>query len=66
MGERLIGCYFCRSSISIKDHSGKENLVADFLSRVANIDDLLAVEDQFPDEQTFVVAVKVPWYADVV
>lgn len=29
------------------------------------INDLLAVDDQFPDEYLFVVAVKMPWYAYV-
>ena len=40
-------------------------MVADFLSRVPKTDDTLTVDDQFPDEHLFVVAVKIPWYADV-
>ena len=43
----------------------KENLIADFLSRMPNPVDAAAVEDQFPDEHLFVVAVQTPWYADV-
>ena len=52
--------------INIKDRLGKEKVVADFLSRVPNSDDPLAVDDQFPNENFFVVAVKTPWYTDVV
>eukprot|EP00253_Pinus_taeda_P005544 PITA_05544 len=51
--------------ITIKDRPGKENHVADFLSRMPKPMDAAAVEDQFPDENLFVVAVKTPWYADV-
>lgn len=51
--------------ITIKDRLGRENLVGDFLSWVPRIDDAMAVEDQFPDEHMFVVAVKTPWYVDV-
>ena len=52
-------------NITIKDHPGKENVVADFLSRFPKTNDTLIVDDQFPDEHLFVVAVKTPWYADV-
>eukprot|EP00253_Pinus_taeda_P016168 PITA_16168 len=51
--------------ITIKDRLGKENLVADFLSRMPKPIDAAAVEDQFPNEHLFVVAVKTPWYANV-
>lgn len=51
--------------ITIKDCPGKENPVADFLSRVPKINDLLVVDDQFPDENLFVIVVKMPWYVDV-
>jgi hypothetical protein len=51
--------------ITIKDRPGRENLVADFLSRIPKTDDSLTVEDQFPDEHLFVVTTKPPWYADV-
>ena len=46
--------------IAIKDHPGKENPVVNFLSRVPKINDSLAVDDQFPDENFFVIAVKMP------
>jgi len=51
--------------ITIKDRPGKENPVADFLSRMPKPVDVAAVEDQFPDEHLFVVTIKTPWYADV-
>ena len=51
--------------ITIKDRPGKENVVAYFLSRVPKTNDTLIVDDQFPDEHLFAVAVKNPWYADV-
>ena len=40
-------------------------MVTYFLSKVPKIDDTLTVDDQFPDEHLFVVAVKTPWYVDV-
>ena len=51
--------------ITIRDRPGKENVVTDFLSRVPKTDDTLTVEDQFPDEHLFAVAVKTPWYTNV-
>eukprot|EP00253_Pinus_taeda_P005201 PITA_05201 len=51
--------------ITIKDCLGKENLVPDFLSQVPKINYPLVVDEQFPNEHLFSVAVKTPWYADV-
>ncbi len=51
--------------ITIKDRPAKENLVADFLSQILKVNDPLAVDDQFPDEHMFSVAVKMSWYVDV-
>eukprot|EP00253_Pinus_taeda_P032525 PITA_32525 len=51
--------------ITIKDRLGKENPVADFISRMPKPIDAVAVEDQFPDEHLFAVAVQTPWNADV-
>eukprot|EP00253_Pinus_taeda_P021131 PITA_21131 len=51
--------------ITIKDRPRKENSVGDFLSRMAKPIDAATVEDQFPDEHLFVVAVQTPWYADI-
>eukprot|EP00253_Pinus_taeda_P006951 PITA_06951 len=54
--------------IKIKGRRGKENpvAVADFLSRVPKTDDMVEVEDPFPDEHLFVVTMKTLWYANVV
>jgi hypothetical protein len=51
--------------ITIKDRPRRENLVADFLSRIPKTDDSLTVKDRFPDEHMFAVTTKPPWYADV-
>ena len=50
--------------ITIKDCPGKENVVAEFLSRVPKTDDTLKIENQFLDEQLFAVAFKTPWYTN--
>ena len=51
--------------ITIVDKPGKENVVADFLSKLVNNSDDSPVEDSFPDEQLFVVSTCSPWYADI-
>ena len=48
-------------NITIKDRSGRENLVVDLLSRVPKTDNSLTFEDQFPDENLFAVTIKMPW-----
>jgi hypothetical protein len=50
--------------ITIVDRPGKENVVADFLSRLTTNDDN-PVDDSFPDEHLFVVSAHSPWYADI-
>jgi hypothetical protein len=52
-------------NIIIKDWSGRENLVADFLSRVPKTNNSLTVEEKFPNEHLFSITIKTPWYADV-
>jgi hypothetical protein len=49
--------------ITIVDRLGKENVVADFLSRLNINDDNSPVDDSFPDEHLFAVASHSPWYA---
>ena len=46
------------------DRLGKENVVADFLSRIKT-DDNTPVDDSFPDEYLLVVSAHSPWYADI-
>jgi len=52
--------------LTIVNKLGKENVVADFLSRL----DLLTgeeetVDDQMPDENMFAISVLSPWFADI-
>ena len=47
------------------DRHGKENLVADFLSRIQHEDGTKSVDNTFPDEHLFVVSVQTPWFADI-
>jgi hypothetical protein len=51
--------------INIIDRLGKDNLVDDFLSRMIHLGDNTQVEDNFPDENLFVISTFTPWYADV-
>eukprot|EP00253_Pinus_taeda_P035930 PITA_35930 len=46
--------------ITIKDRPGKENPIADFLSRIPKSIETTAVEDQFPDEHLFAIVVRTP------
>ena len=52
-------------NITIVEKPGKENLVADFLSRLTHTDDNVPVDDTFPDEHLFVISIKTPWFADI-
>eukprot|EP00253_Pinus_taeda_P034478 PITA_34478 len=52
--------------LTIVDKPGKENVVADFLSRVnltAGEEEI--VGDQMPDEHLFAISVLSPWFADI-
>ena len=51
--------------ITIVDKPGKDNVVADFLSRMDNNDECTPIEDNFPDEHLFAVSTKPPWYANI-
>ena len=56
--------------MEIKDKKGKENVVADHLSRLihgsSEEEDMLPLKESFPDEQLWVVNGSEPWYADIV
>ena len=44
---------------------GKENLVADFLSRIQHKYGTKPIDDTFPDEHLFDATVQTPWFADI-
>ena len=52
--------------LSIVDNHGKENVVANFLSRM-NLPTCEEgmVDDQLPDEHLFAISVLSPWFADI-
>ena len=52
-------------NITVLDRPGKQNTVADFLSRIQNTNEDSPVEDKFSDEYLFAVTTKTPWYADI-
>jgi hypothetical protein len=49
----------------VLDRPGKDNVVADFISRLNNEDDDILVDDSFPDEHIFSLSVNTPWFADM-
>ncbi|CAN6576333.1 unnamed protein product [Malus baccata var. baccata] len=56
--------------LEIRDKKGRENVVADHLSRLiiptASEEDSLPLRESFPDEQLFAVHFRTPWFADIV
>ncbi|KAM1849316.1 hypothetical protein ACFX13_013607 [Malus domestica] len=56
--------------LEIRDKKGRENVVADHLSRLiiptASKEDSLPLRESFPDEQLFAVQFRTPWFADMV
>ena len=52
--------------LTIVDKPGKENVVADFLSRlVIPTGEEGMVDDQLPDEHLFSMSALSPWFADI-
>jgi hypothetical protein len=47
-------------NINMIDRPGKDNLVADFLSRMIHLGDNAPVEDNFPDENLFSISTFTP------
>ena len=52
-------------NITIIYQPGKENLVADFLSRIQHDSDTKPIDDTFLDEHLFVVSIQTPWFVDI-
>ena len=60
------GFFNCKKfNITVIDRPSKENLVADFLSRIQHEDGTKPIDDTFPDEHIFVVSIQTPWFADI-
>jgi hypothetical protein len=51
--------------ITIVDKLGKDNVVADFLSRIEHEGKDTPFEDNFLDEHLFAVSANTPWYVDI-
>lgn len=51
--------------ITLLDRPGKENQVADFLSRLNHASEDVPNNDNFPNENLFVISVKKPWFIDM-
>jgi hypothetical protein len=51
--------------IAIIDKPGRENVIADFLSRLTNEGEAIPVEDAFLDEHLFALSTNTPWFADI-
>jgi len=51
--------------ITIVDKPGKDNVVADFISRLTIDDSCTPIEDSFPDEYLFSISTYSPWYSDI-
>ena len=51
--------------ITIVDKPGKDNVVADFLSRMDTSDEGTPVEDSFPNQHLFAISTHTPWYANI-
>ena len=56
---------FQEFNITIFDRLGKENLVADFISRINHGGEMNLVCDDFTNEHLFSLAIKSPWFADL-
>ena len=52
-------------NITVTNRRGKENQVANFLSRFNTKRDNVAIFYEFPDEHLFALATHTPWFADI-
>ena len=55
--------------LEIKDKKGSDNVIVDNLSRLEKTvekEKETEIEENFPDEQLFLLSVQTPWYADIV
>jgi hypothetical protein len=53
-------------NIAMLDQPRKDNVVADFISRIKNEDDGgIPVDDSFPNKHLFSISINTPWLADM-
>ena len=55
--------------LEIKDKKGSDNVIADHFSRLEKIvenEKKTEIEENFHDEQLFLLSIQTPWYADIV
>ena len=52
--------------LEIHDKKGKDNVVADHISRLVSVEDSIPLHDSFPDEQLLTLHDSIPWYTDIV
>jgi hypothetical protein len=52
-------------NITVLDRPRKDNVVAEFVSRIKNEDDDIPIDDIFPNEHLFSLSVNTPWFADM-
>ena len=60
-----LGGSFQEFDITVLDRPGKDNVVADFISRINNEDDDIPIDDSFPDDHLFSLSVNTPWFVDM-
>jgi hypothetical protein len=53
-------------NITVLDRPQKENLVANFISRIKHEDDDIPIDDSFPDDHLFSLSVNTPWFSNMV
>jgi len=56
-------------NLEIRDRSGAQNLVVDYLSKIERfVDDVLPIRDDFPDESLLTLSASFPslWFANIV
>ena len=52
-------------NVTVIDRPGKENQVADFLSRLNTEGENVLVFDEFSDEHIFAISTHTPWFTDI-
>jgi hypothetical protein len=51
--------------IAIINKPGRENVIADFLSRLTNEGEAIPMEDTFPNEHLLSLSTNTPWFEEI-